>query len=258
MTVRDPEGDAERGRLAALLDRAAAQSVRITFWWRDDDAETATPELQRLLGLAERHGLPLALAVVPKGATAELAEAIADRPRLHILQHGWQHRNHAPPDEKKMELGEHRRLALMLEELGEGFERLGLLCPRRFLPVLVPPWNRIADAVREALPEAGFAGLSTFGPAPRGEAHRANTHLDIMDWKNGRAALPRAAAFAILCNEVERRLRHDPEPLGILTHHLVHEDESWAFLDELFGLTGRHAAVRWPAIPELFDLAPPG
>jgi peptidoglycan/xylan/chitin deacetylase (PgdA/CDA1 family) len=258
MTARDPEGGAERERFAALLDRAAAQSVRITLWWRDDDAEAVTPQLARLLALAERDDVPLALAVVPKGATPELAEAIADRPGVHVLQHGWQHENHAPPNEKKMELGEHRPFPLILEELGEGFERLGLLFPRRFLPVLVPPWNRIAPSVRDALHKVGLLGLSTFGPTPPGEAHRVNTHVDIIDWKNGRAALPRAAAFAILCGEVERRLRDDPEPLGILTHHLVHDDASWSFLEELFTLTARHAAVRWPAIPPLFDLSPPG
>ena len=35
---------------------------------------------------------------------------------------------------------------------------------RRFAPVLVPPWNRIDEAVIERLPGAGFSGLSTFGP----------------------------------------------------------------------------------------------
>ena len=40
-------------------------------------------------------------------------------------------------------------------------------------------------------------------------------------------------------SELERRLAGDPEPIGIMTHHLVHEEASWDFLDELFGLTAR-------------------
>jgi len=250
----DAKGNAERDRFVALLDRAAERSTKVTFWWRDDDAVTATPALQRVLALARRHDLPLALAVIPEGATEALAEALADRPFVSVLQHGWQHRNHAAPDQKKMELGDHRPLAAVLEELAEGFERLGLLFAEKFLPVLVPPWNRIAAIVRDARHEVGLAGLSTFGTAPAGEAHWVNAHLDIIDWQ-ARAPLPRAQAFQRLCEEIERRLGGDgPEPLGILTHHLVHQEASWDILDELFGLTASHPAATWPSIPELFDL----
>ena len=37
---------------------------RLGLWWRDDDARAADPALERLLGLASRHGLPLTLAVI--------------------------------------------------------------------------------------------------------------------------------------------------------------------------------------------------
>ena len=52
MASPDPAGDAGRDRLAALLDQAEAEGRDITFWWRDDDAEDATPALNRLLELA--------------------------------------------------------------------------------------------------------------------------------------------------------------------------------------------------------------
>ena len=52
-------------RLSAELDQWQALGRAATLWWRDDDAETATPALEKLLGLQRRHGVPLALATIP-------------------------------------------------------------------------------------------------------------------------------------------------------------------------------------------------
>ena len=62
--------------LTRELDRWADSGRPATFWWRDDDALTVTPALDRLLGLARDHQAPLALAVVPAGATAALAASL--------------------------------------------------------------------------------------------------------------------------------------------------------------------------------------
>ena len=229
----------------------------IRIWWRDDDTETATPALDRLLQLARWHDLPLGLAVVPKRATPELAARLAREPNVSVLQHGWSHRNHAPEGAKKMELGDHRPLDAVLGDLRQGFERLTALMSETFLPVLVPPWNRISDSVREARKEIGLAGLSTFGPAPPGDPHLINAHLDIFAWKPKRRTLDRAEAYAVLASEIERRLAGDAEPLGILTHHLVHEEASWELLDELFGMLAKHPAVAWPKVGELFGIKGP-
>lgn len=252
---KDPEGDAQRERFVALLRAAEARPHPIAFWWRDDDAETATPALDRLLQLARRHDLPLALAVVPKRATAELADRLAREPKIAVLQHGWSHRDHSFPGEKSMELGDHRPLDTVLGDLRQGFERLTALFPEKFLPVLVPPWNRISDAVREARGKIGLVGLSTFGAPPTRDPHWVNTHLDIFEWRPVRRPLERAEAYALLALELERRLAGDPEPIGVMTHHLVHEEKSWDFLDELFGLAAKHRAVVWPEVGELFGLS---
>ncbi len=50
----DAAGDAARDRVVALLDEAVARSRTIDFWWRDDDAEDATPALDHLLALARQ------------------------------------------------------------------------------------------------------------------------------------------------------------------------------------------------------------
>ena len=244
------EGDAERARFAALLDEAAAQSRTIAFWWRDDDAVAVTPALERLLALAGRFDVPLALAVIPQGATEALAARLADAPQIRVLQHGWSHENHAGPDEKKMELGAHRPLAVVTDELRRGLDRLSTLFPDAFFPVLVPPWNRITESVADARVKIGLSGLSTFGPAPTGHG-QVNTHLDLAHGLK-RGPLPRAEAFAKLAAETERRLGGDAEPIGILTHHLVHGEETWAVLEEVLALIAKHPAVAWPAIADLF------
>jgi hypothetical protein len=250
----DREGDAAEARFADRLDRAAAGARPIEFWWRDDDAETTTSALERLLEAARAHALPLALAVVPKGATAGLGEQLAREPRLAVLQHGWAHLNHAAAGEKKIELGGGRPLPDMLGELSRGSERLRTLFGEKFLPVLVPPWNRIAASVRDRRRDVGLVGLSTFGPAPAADRHQVNTHLDILAWKPARRPLTRAEAYGRLSDEVERRIAGSTEPIGILTHHLVHEDASWDFLDALLRLLARHPAARWPEIGALFGL----
>jgi len=252
------DGDTERQRFVESLNLAAARGMKIPFWWRDDDAVDATPAFEQLLALSRKYHVPLALAVVPKQATAALAARLESEPSVSVLQHGWRHRNHALSDEKQMELGDHRPADAVLEELRLGFDRLAELFPAQFLPVLVPPWNRIADSIRVRRQEIGLKGLSTFGKAPSGEPCWINTHLDIFEWRPIRRPLEPSEAYAILATEMDRRLTGDPEPIGIMTHHLVHDAASWAFLDEFFELIERHPAVVWSLHNGLFGLAQQG
>jgi hypothetical protein len=246
----DPDGDAARAKLLALLDKAAVTGRTLRFWWRDDDAEDATPALDRLIALAAQENLPLALAVVPKGATEALAARLELGGRVAVLQHGWAHDNHAAEGAKKIELGGTQPLAQTREELRRGREKLETLFPKIFLPVLVPPWNRISEEVRAAIGDLGLVGLSTAGPADA--ARQVNIHVDIFAWRPARRPLTRAEAYSWLSAEVERRIGGSEEPVGILTHHLVHEDASWLLLDELFEMLARHKAARWPEIGKLF------
>src|SRR4051812_31046215 len=163
------------------------------LWWRDDDAADATPALDRLITLQQTHGVPLALAVVPAGATEALAERLAKAPGIDPLQHGYAHTNHAPVSErKKEELGPHRPAMVVLGELGTGWMALERLFGARTLPVLVPPWNRIAPGLVPALPEIGYRGLSTFGirrrVSPVSGLVQVNTHVDLIDWQARRFA----------------------------------------------------------------------
>ncbi len=244
--------------LRAELDRWRQEDRRASFWWRDDDASAPGEALEHLLALAGRHGLPLALAVIPADADAGLADVLRRRPRLQLLQHGFSHRNHAPATEKKMELGPHRPYGEVARELRAGRKRLEALFGRRFLPALVPPWNRIDPALLPRLPGLGFAGLSTFraraAAAPAPGLRQVNCHIDIIDWRERRFAGEAAALGQAVGHLAARRQgAADPaEPTGLMTHHLAHDAAAWRFLDRFLGATAAHPAARWLGARQAF------
>ena len=59
------------------LERWSSDGRRALFWWRDDDASRAENRLDRLLKLADKHALPLAIAAIP----ARLDDSLAGRLR---------------------------------------------------------------------------------------------------------------------------------------------------------------------------------
>jgi hypothetical protein len=244
--------------LESELDRWAQSGRDATLWWRDDDAVASTPALDRLLQTARQPNgspVPLCLAVIPAQADGTLAACAAEHPQLSILQHGFAHRNHAPPDEKKAELGGHRPATAILDELANGRQRLQALFGDRFLPVLVPPWNRMAPAVRDGLFGIGLMNYSVYGPRAPEDGAATNTHADIIDWHHGRGFVGTAAALRLVTGHLAARRegRADPnEPTGLLTHHLVQDEAGWSFLTELVYRLNRQGAARWLAGTAIF------
>ena len=238
--------------LSDELDRWAEAGHRATLWWRDDDAAHADPTLDRLLGLRQNLGLPLALAAMPALIDDDAAAAIARDGGAVVLQHGYAHHNHAGPGERKAELAASRDPDAIMAELAAGWRRLESLFGRRAIPVLVPPWNRIAEGLAPHLGAAGFRGLSTYGPRPHRAAApgvaQVNTHIDIIDWRGHRGYVGDAAALGLAVGHLEARRRGaaDPnEPTGLLSHHLAHDEASWGFIAALAGATRCHPAVDW-------------
>jgi hypothetical protein len=246
--------------LTEELDAWGAAGRRATLWWRDDDAVEPGPALARLLELASERDLPLALAVIPLRASEALADALsATTARATLLQHGYAHRNHAPAGEKKAELGAHRPANLVLEQLLRGQGRMTALFGNGWAPVLVPPWNRIAEPLVPALAGLGFVGLSTLGPraaaVPSPGLVQINTHLDIMHWPAPRGFLGEAEALEILIGQLRaRRLgaADAGEPTGLLSHHPAHDEAAWSFLAVLLDRLAGHAAVRFLDAAEAF------
>lgn len=242
------------------LDAWTAAGRRATLWWRDDDAVEPSPELDRLLALAADRDLPLALAVIPARASRALAEWLqAQSARAALLQHGYAHQNHAPTGEKKAELGAHRPVDVVLEELARGWECMTALFGDTWAPILVPPHNRIDGRVVQGLSELGFRGLSTDGPRAAVLAApglvQVNTHLDIMHWPDPRGFLGEAESLDLLIAHLRARRLGDvdaTEPTGLLTHHSAHDGPAWAFLEALLDRLAGHAAARFVEAGEAF------
>ncbi|MCJ2027085.1 glycosyltransferase [Methylobacterium sp. J-067] len=223
-------------RLRGALDRAG----EIRLWWRDDDAVAATPALDRLLALAGPR--PILIAAIPARIEPSLAHRLRGARTICVGVHGLAHDNHAPPDAKPAEFGPHRPLATLREEAARALALAQDRLPREtLLPVFVPPWNRIDPDLAADLPSLGYAGLSA-AKGPGGAA------LDVIDWRGTRSLRDPAALLATLTAHAESR---SGAPLGLLTHHLAHDEAVWAFLAELLTVLD-HPAVRWCDPCDLF------
>jgi len=242
-----------------LLSRAADSGRTLTFWWRDDDATAHTPALDRLLALARHFATPIALAAIPSRLDASLTQRVAAEPDVHILVHGLSHTNHAPPGEKKSEFGPHRSPETLLAEAHEALRRTKETAGARFLPVFVPPWNRVAPALAADLPCLGYCGLSRFGPRDtRGGVAgliQVNTHLDPIDWEGSRDLVSPDVLIGRVARAMGARLDGTAgaeEPIGLLSHHLVHKESTWHFCHMLLEYLSKWGAVRFSSAQLLF------
>ncbi|HWB48034.1 MAG TPA: polysaccharide deacetylase family protein [Stellaceae bacterium] len=243
---------AEWPDLAVELDRWEEAGKVARFWWRDDDAAMPNPQLDRLLAVAD--GAPLALAVIPADVKDALAAALRWQPQVAVLHHGWCHANRAASG-KKSEYPPERHPVEVADELDEGRKRLRTLFGSRAHPVFVPPWNRFSERFVPLLTEAGFVAVSQMAPRktapPRGIA-AIDVHLDIVAWHADRGFIGEAAALGGLVVALRaRREAGDGGAVGLLTHHLVLDAPSEAFLARFGALVDAHAAARWAGIGEL-------
>ena len=244
--------DEFRSIIAKELDRWQQAGKVAPFWLRDDDAVEPTGALDRLLEISHAFSMPLTLAVIPAHTGAALAQRLQAEPLCSVAVHGWSHRNHASPDEKKQELGRHRPLADVLAELKRGFGQLSALHGERFVPMLVPPWNRIDPALLPELAGLGFEAFSVYGPEKPAALPLINTHVDVMDWHGTRGGRdPRALAV-----EIVARLQFMFDrggTMGLLTHHLVHDQAVWDFMNALFKVTRDHPGCRWTPVADILQ-----
>lgn len=245
----DAAATAEWPDLVDEFDRWGEAGRTAALWWRDDDAATATPQLSRLLRLAGRT--PIGLAVIPALARCELTATLDSYPSVAVLQHGWCHANHAISG-KKSEYPASRDTGIAAKEIVAGRDRLIALFGARALPVFVPPWNRFCPEFLPMLPAAGIFVLSAMTSTKPKTLPAAllavDVHVDLVAWRNGRGFVGEPAALAALIRCLRAaRLAPDPTagPIGILTHHLVMDDAAAGFIDRLLTLVDRHTAARW-------------
>ena len=208
--------------------------LRLPIWWRDDDAIAPTPELERLEALSRDTGVPVHLAIIPQGATRALARGLS--PRFIPVVHGWGHHNHAPHGQKKAEFAAGRAEADLRADLMAAMARMRTLFGAALAPMFVPPWNRLGPGALPVVGLAGFDAVSTYLPRksamPVPGLVQINTHIDPIFWRGTRGLVPPdtlvAQTVSLLRDRRQGRADRD-EPLGYLTHHLVHDADIWEF-----------------------------
>jgi hypothetical protein len=249
---------AEVERVKDEIARWRAIGERPVFWIRDDDASGVSGQLERLHSISARYDASVGLALIPGLLEAELVAFLRTKSsNFYPMCHGWKHVNHANAD-NPCEFGNgrsHRAACLDATRALQTF--LGNFTDTP--AIFVPPFNRIASPMIDALAGIGFCGLSVaprplerriarvinrFDWAPalniarKGPLPRIDAHVDLIEWKSG-SARDLAVVADVLVGQL--RLRRNgflpiQTPIGLLTHHRVHDERTWSLLESLIVL----------------------
>ena len=132
--------------------------------------------------------------------------------------------------------------------LTEGWGRLAALPGA--VKLFVPPWNAVHPVLPRALDDAGYLGWSAWDAARSpGPPPRVDAHLDLLRWGGG-ARFRGAGAFLARMTRLlaQRRKAGDwAQPIGVLTHHLDHDEAAWRFLAQLLA----RRDLDWRGLPDL-------
>ncbi|WP_241488934.1 polysaccharide deacetylase family protein [Shimia sp. SK013] len=203
------------------------------LWWRDDDAVAPTAALDKLETLSAKTGAPVHLAVIPHDASEDLARSLSDK--FVPVVHGWAHANNQA-EGKKAEFGDGRDPAAARVDMQQSIARMKTLFGVRLAPMFVPPWNRFDPNLLPTLAALGFDALSTYLPRkvaePVAGVTQINTHIDPIFWRGTRGLVAPETLVAQTVALLQARragTQDNDEPLGYLTHHLVHDADIWEF-----------------------------
>ena len=246
-------------RVRLELDQWARERRTAQFWWRDDDAQDTSDKLSRMLATAGAFDVKIALSVIPAKLKPRLVKALEREKHAQVLVHGYAHENHARAGQAKREFGGGRPASEIVADLERGLGLMRSAFGRRLLPVLVPPWNRIAPGAIERLPALGYRGLSTWKPRsaarPVSGLVQVNTHLDVIDWRRGRVVKDESLIAGLLLRKLRWRREASAraaEPLGLLTHHAYWDTAKERIVANLLRATCEHPAVVWRTPADVF------
>lgn len=252
----DRQGDAaDWDSLVRELDSWSAAGRVATLWLRDDDAVAWTPQLDRLFEAA--GDVPIALAVIPASAERSLVERVKSLSQVGVLQHGWRHINHLAPYGPS-EYPAQRRDEEVAAEFRAGRKRLSDMLGNQALPVFAPPYHGFDDRFLPLLAQSGLRSLSRKGPRSARQTagiFQTNVHVVLINWTEPPSfGDPGLMLQNIVAHLRARRLQQvdGEEPTGVLTHHLVQDEDSYAFLRQLIDLTAAHPAACWLQAREVF------
>jgi hypothetical protein len=226
-----------------------------TFWWRDDDAASDTPQLRTLLSCAGTT--PIALAVIPALADRLLAEQLRGCQSVTVLQHGWRHSNHGAQEPNEYPPARDERE--VADEFTCGRRILCELFPSRSLPVFAPPWHRFDDSYLPLLRASGFGAISRKGVRLTRIAFalvQSNIHCVPIRWTDPPSFGSEGDHLQAVLNHLQGRrfgTCDTTEPTGILTHHLVQDARSFEFMTRLAAAIADHPGASWLGAREVFS-----
>ena len=145
--------------------------------------------------------------------------------------------------------------------------------------VFVPPFGRMSQALVSALPQIGFSGISgaagwlerrlsqlsdwdirvpRIGPVYRSEVSRLDVQIDPINWQDRTAHDPaKINQILVRCLRARRHgLLASSLPIGIVTHHLDHDESIWRACDALLQLLRCHQAVKFLNVRDFFRCPP--
>jgi hypothetical protein len=255
--VTGRDGEAWRA-ISDELEQWRSQGRRAQFWWRDDDAIAKTAELSRLITLTRSAEIPLALAVIPGCLDDSLAPMLAGERRITVVPHGWRHENYAGETEKKAEFGDHRPVCELLAEVALGLAQVEESFGEQASAIFVPPWNRLDERLVGLLPRARIVAFSRYGPrqckTPAPGIVEINCHVDPVHWRGGGGFLGLDGILQPLLSLLRNQRLSNAvacEPIGLLTHHLVMDDETWSFVTDLIDILQLSEAADWRSVDEI-------
>jgi peptidoglycan/xylan/chitin deacetylase (PgdA/CDA1 family) len=213
----------------------ARRVIMIEVFIRNDDVESESDNLTRLIDRGLQLRVPISFGIIPATLTRDAGKLVNSVKRSHpelieIHQHGWAHINHEGKTGRG-EFGAARSYDQQRDDLRKGRNTLEEIFGDGFFPAFSPPWNvYTADTVR-AMKELGFLALSA-GPVRLHGSGQGIQHypiaLDLL-W-GGQLGLqsPRALFLSVYAI-----LRCFQGPVGLLLHHRGMDSEAFKFLDSL-------------------------
>ncbi len=243
-------------RLEAVLAQAGRAQQAVEIFFRADDIGPMDANFRRLLQIFRRHRLPLCLAVVPAwldtGQWRQVEEFAPADPLWCWHQHGWNHANHQA-EGRKSEFGDQRSEEAIHNDLVRGRERLRTILGPAFFPVFTPPWNRCSLQTLQILARLGYAAVSRT-PGARPAAADLVPDLAVNVDLHTRKEQDPGAAWQNILGDLARAAGSGR--IGVMIHHQLMNERSFAFLEILLALCSRHQNLAPCTFRELLPAIP--
>lgn len=245
------------GWTAPLRRRLDLLAAPVPWFFRDDDAGRADPQLRSLVEVFAEAGTAMDVAAIPAAlGTASIAALV---PHLGdglvtIHQHGWAHTNHELTG-RGSEFGASRPSSAVLEDLLRGARVLAEAFEGRVAPFFTPPWNRCEALTAQLLAAHGYTMLSCDRSAPRRGIDGLQELPVTVDWvRQWRSGGPSALCDALGSSVDDAQL--SGHPVGLMLHHAEMSAAEFASLAELLAVLRSHDGVELTSMSGLSQLDP--